>query len=72
MAGTKLQLSEATKIQLKFADGFKTTDIWINGKSVPSGSAELQPGIHKIVVRAALRGQPMRMTCESGTFLPEW
>ncbi len=72
MAGTKLQLSEATKIQLQFADGFKATDIWINGKSVPSGSTELQPGIHKIVVRAALGGKPMRMTCESGTFLPEW
>ncbi|RYD27595.1 MAG: c-type cytochrome, partial [Verrucomicrobiaceae bacterium] len=72
MAGTKLQLSEAKKIQLTFADGFKPTDIWINGKSVPSGSAELQPGIHKIVVRAPKSGKGMRMTCDSGTFLPEW
>ena len=46
--------------------------LWINGKSVPSGSAELQPGIHKIVVRAPKTGKGMRMTCESGTFLPEW
>jgi len=72
MAGTKLQLAEATKIQLQFADGFKPTDIWINGKSVPSGATTLEPGIHKIVVRAPLNGKPMRMTCEAGTFLPEW
>lgn len=72
MAGTKLQLSEAAKIQLTFADGFKPTDIWINGKSAPSGTADLQPGIHKIVVRAPKGGKAMRMTCESGTFLPEW
>ncbi len=72
MAGTKLQLAEAARIELQFADGFKPTDIWINGKSIPSGTATLEPGIHKIVVRASVKDKPVRMTCGAGTFLPEW
>jgi len=71
MAGAKLQLAEATKISLQFGT-VKPVAIWINGASATSGNAELQPGIHKIVVRFEGSDQPIEMKCEAGTFLPEW
>ncbi len=72
MIGTRLQLAEAAKIQLEFPDGFRPVMIWIDGELAPGGSAELQPGIHTIVLRTPLPDAPIRMKCESGTFLPEW
>jgi hypothetical protein len=72
MIGTKLQLSEAADVSLKFADGFRPVDIWIDGAQASSGNAKLAAGVHKIVIRATASGKPIRMTCDEGTFLPEW
>jgi len=42
------------------------------GMEVTDGTATPEPGIHKIFIRAVLNDQPIRMTCATGTFLPEW
>ena len=72
MAATKFQLAGQSNIQLQFPDSFRPAAIWIDGKQSPDGTATLEPGIHKIVLRAALNDQPIRMTCSTGTFIPEW
>jgi putative heme-binding domain-containing protein len=73
-AATKLQLSEATTISLKFPDTDTPAErwLWIDGQPSKDGTANLQPGIHLIVVRATIQDQPLWLRCESGTFLPEW
>ncbi len=72
MAATKLQLAEKANLKLQFPEGFRPAGIWIDGKQSSEGTATLEAGIHKIVIRAALNDQPLRMTCATGTFLPEW
>jgi len=72
MVATKLQLAEKAAIRLQFPSGFRPAGIWIDGEQAMDGTATLAPGIHKIVIRAVLNDQPIRMTCATGTFLPEW
>ncbi len=72
MVGTKLQLAQEEKISLAFPDGFKPVDLWIDGQPAGSGQATLKAGMHTIVVRCLPKDLPLRMTCDQGTFLPEW
>ncbi|MES2657611.1 MAG: PVC-type heme-binding CxxCH protein [Verrucomicrobiota bacterium] len=72
MIATKLQLAETTEIQLDFPAGGAPVSQWVDGVECASGSVTLQPGIHKIVIRAVLNDKPVQMKCASGTFLPEW
>lgn len=72
MAGAKLQLSKAAEIKLSYEDGLKPVAVWINGVQANSGTASLQPGIHKIVIRSPKNFGSIRITCDEGTFLPEW
>ena len=72
MVGTKLQLAQEQKISLVFPDGFIPVDLWIDGQSSGSGQAILEAGKHTIVIRCLPKDLPLRMTCDQGTFLPEW
>jgi putative heme-binding domain-containing protein len=72
MMATKLQLAEPSEIQLTFPEESSPVSLWVDGAECPSGSVTLQPGIHKIVIRARVNDRPVRMKCASGTFLPEW
>ena len=72
MAATKIQLAEKGEIVLQFPNGFRPAGIWIDGKQATDGTATLEAGIHKIVIRAVLNDRPIRMTCATGTFIPEW
>lgn len=72
MAATKLQLAKKENIKLEFPGDFHPLGIWIDGQPSKDGTATLEPGIHKIVIQTTISDHPIRMTCTTGTFLPEW
>ena len=72
MIGTRLQLASPETVTITFADGFKATELYINGKPATTGIAELPAGIHSIVLRVDRVHGPLRMITNTGTFLPEW
>jgi hypothetical protein len=71
---TKLQLTEATRVDIRFPDGINPTGFWIDGETDKDfrTNVELKPGIHTIVIRAQNIPDPFRIQSNSGTFLPEW
>jgi putative heme-binding domain-containing protein len=59
-------------LSLTFPDGFKPSEIWINGKPADPAKTDLPAGIHTIAIRAGNFQGPFRLQSNSGTFLPEW
>ena len=72
MIGTRLQLASPATVELTFADGYKPSELYINGKPATTATAELPAGIHSIVLRADRLKDPLRIITNVGTFLPEW
>ncbi len=72
MIATKLQLAEPAKVTLEFPEGFKPTTVWIGGNPAPSGPADLEAGIHHIVIRCSPPGEALWIKSAEGIFLPEW
>jgi putative heme-binding domain-containing protein len=72
MIATKLQLATPAIVKLTFTDGFKPAQLFINGKPIGSGTADLPAGIHTIVFSTENPRQPIRIQSKTGTFLPEW
>ncbi len=68
---TKLQLTEETDVDIHFADGFRATGLFINGKST-TGKETLPAGIHTIVFLTDGLREPIRLISKEGTFLPNW
>jgi putative heme-binding domain-containing protein len=69
---TKIQLAEPTTLTITLPGNFKPTGFWINGKPTETGTANLPPGIHTLVLRAEHFPEAFRLQSKSGTFLPEW
>ena len=71
---TKFQLTEATRVDIRFPEGINPTGFWIDGETDKDfrTNVELKPGIHTIVIRARNIPDPFRLQSASGTFLPEW
>ncbi len=72
MIGTRLQLASPATVEITFANGFKPSELYINGKPATTATAELPAGIHSIVLRADRLKDPLRIITNTGTFLPEW
>jgi putative heme-binding domain-containing protein len=69
---TKIQLTEPTTLSITLPESFKPTGILINGKPAETGTTNLPPGIHTLVLRAENFPEAFRLQSKSGTFLPEW
>lgn len=69
---TKIQLTEPTTLTITLPESFKPTGFWVNGKPAETGSTNLPPGIHTLVLRAEHFPEAFRLLSKSGTFLPEW
>ena len=72
MIGTKIRLATPATLTLSFSERFHPAELYINGRTATSGTAELPAGIHTIVFRPDKLDGTVRLTANTGTFLPEW
>ncbi len=72
LIGTKIQLATPATLTLTFAKPFQPAELHINGKPASSGTVELPAGIHTIVFRPDKLDGPIRLSANTGTFLPTW